>query len=239
MGKKKSKTLGIISLTLGIILFLIIVGFLFYQLINSYYSGMVDIKLEEDQYKNFFISRYGEGISLISKNGKIEERENTYIEGINYAYTIDLNSGNETTLINITTSRRALYGFPNKDPTFKIWVEEVKPLEYYLYKRAVIKQLKFFEENDDMNSEKLLYKNHEYYISLRNNLSLEALKSYNSIGGIYIFLPEKNIVVYIFLFNTKYCCAFYGEESVFDEGEKLITREEMQSIVEQLIDSVT
>jgi len=71
------------------------------------------------------------------------------------------------------------------------------------------------------------HKEHEYYVYLRKELSFEALKNKNSIGGMYVFFPERNVVVFIFLFNTRYTSA----------GAYMVSRGDIQSIVRQFIDS--
>ena len=102
-----------------------------------------------------------------------------------------------------------------------MWVETLSADEFPRYKQAILDEVNSYE----VYTEKFEYKNHEYYIYLKDFSKLEGV---NSIGGTYIFFPEDSASVFLFLFNTRYN----------DQDSYLISKEEIQKISEQIIDSV-
>ena len=157
----------------------------------------------------------------------VEYRENAHIK-----IGLDASSAVVTTL----KAFRSFYGLEGYDemPVFKIWVEQTSPEDFSKYRISIIEDtlkkdadVPTSSTNEAINLEKSAYKNYEYYTYLRKDLSYTGLKGKNSIGGAYIFFPEKNTVEYIFLFNTKYN----------SPDSYLMSKIELKSVIEQIIDS--
>lgn len=205
--------------------------------IIAYYpdaEGWNRIVLKGDIFQSNFLLNTKEGLYLVSPNedgsGDIEKSEtleSAYIEGRNNT-KINLGTNENPIVFDILMARRALYANHKiKDmPIFKMWLEQTFPNEFLNYKQGILNQLN--ELGDSVFLEKFEYKNHEYYIYLRKDLSFEGLKGDNSIGGMYIFFPELNLSEFLFFFNTKYN----------DKNAYLISKEEIQNLAQELIDSV-
>ena len=206
------------------------------DLYKKYYSGnqtspsegwsFVNIKKD---FLGYYPLSFKEGSQILISNETVEGRDNVYI---------DLGTEENPKSILLLAQRRALYGIPGKEPTFKLWVEQVDPDYYNIYYEQIQNQTESYKR-ENIDVEKLNYKNYEYYISIRKDLSNnDALKHYSAIGSVYIFNPLLHQVIFINFFNTKWCGGFYGQEFKFYEDEKLVSKSEMQSIVQQIIDSI-
>lgn len=183
--------------------------------------------LEGDNFESFFPKAYKEGFYYVSPNESgVIDTANPDIDGkhyIEYRENVSINI-TEAGKIKLQQNRRAFYAINGTytPMAFKIWVEQMQTNEDYDNYSGFIE--KSAEKTD---SPKSSYKNHEYYWNMRNNLTYEYLKNKKTVGVAYVLFPEKNLVVSIDFFNTKYAPNAY-----------LITEEQIKSISKQLIDSV-
>ena len=202
---------------------------------KSYYpdsEGWNRKALQGDDFESFFPLTLKDNLYLVSPNeeGVCEaKRPSTpnaaFIEYRNNA-GIKLGAAGKERAFKILTARRSFYAHKTLEemPVFKIWAEQVSSEEFPKYKEAVADQLSSFPSS---NTEKADYKNHEYYIDLTKDLTPEGLKGKNSIGGAYIFFPEKNVALCMWFFNTR-----YNTPNAY-----LISKSEISNIVHEIIDS--
>lgn len=129
--------------------------------------------------------------------------------------------------VTILRSRRSFYNREafTEMPVLKVWVEEVSAEDFPAYKTAALQQLESFK--GEATVEQMDYRQHEYAVYLRKVLSRDALQGKKTIGGAYVFFPEKNTVLFIAALNTKYTSDVY-----------LISRDEFHTAIHQIIDSV-
>lgn len=192
--------------------------------------------LKNDEFQSFFpltLKTSQRDLYLIGPNtqGVFKNTEPTVLEtaGIEYRDNISINlstTQEKPTPVKILTSRRTFYALP-KMLVFKIWLEQVPQEEFSTYKEAVTRELDNYKA--EANVEKLTYKNHEYYLYFRKDLTKENLKDKNSIGGAYIYFPEKNTAVFISIFNP-------ASDSV---DPYMLNHQDAISAINQIIDSVT
>ncbi len=205
---------------------------------NSYYpdsEGWNRKILQEDQFASFFPLTFKENLYLTSPNEEgdfspkgLNNSSPVFIEYRDNA-SINMGAQEKEQMFKVLAGRRSFYASKTftEMPIFKIWTEQVSPEEYPQYQVAIIEQLNGFASsaNLEINS----YKNNKYYIYLRKDLTPEGLSGKNSIGGAYVFFPEKNTVLSIYLFNTRYNTP----------DAPLISKEEVDNIIKEIIDSAT
>lgn len=178
----------------------------------SYYpdsEGWDRKALQGDEFESLFPLVLGENLYLESPDAEgffgregLSAPSTAFIEYRNNAQ-IDLGTAEKERILTVLSARRSFYSDRTfkEMPVFKIWAERVSPEEFLEYKLAILDLLNSYPASVS-GIEKASYKDHEYYIYLRRDLTKEGLKGLNSIGGVYIFFPEKNTGMFIFLFNT-------------------------------------
>lgn len=204
---------------------------------KSYYpdlEGWNRKALQGDEFEAFFPLTLGDNLYLVSpnENGLFEGNglvtsDSAFIEFRDSA-NINLGTQEQEHIFKILSARRSFFAHRTFDeiPVFKIWSEQVASEDFQEYKLTVSEELDSFTFSEVEKENE--YKDHDYYTYLRKDLSAEGLKGKNSIGGAYIFFPEKNSVLYIFFFNTRYNTPV----------AYLISDDEITSIVHEIIDSV-
>jgi hypothetical protein len=203
--------------------------------ITSYYpdiEGWNRKALAGDMFQSFFPLKLQEKLYLVSPNesGVFDSSAPTtstrYVEFRDDSQ-INLGSREKPEVFKVLSAHRAFYALEGFEemPVFKMWIEQVLPEDFTRYEKAVLAQLDLFSSSS--NIEKQTYKGHNYYTYLRKDLSNEGLKGKNSIGGSYVLFPEKNIIMYIYLFNTR-----YNTTSAY-----LISKDGLNKVIEQFIDS--
>jgi hypothetical protein len=230
------KGLKITLIVIGVIVALVILLILFVRFyasnIQDEQEGWTLIKTQENPYKIFFPEKYSldSGDILLYGEGYLERRANSLI---------NLNPQNNDSVFRILENQRALYKPEEKDPSFKVWFEKLNDTDYIRYVEFIRQDMGGVRQEANMSFTTLNYKSHEYYIYLRTDMNVT--KKYNSIGGVYVLFPEHNTVYFIFLFNTYYnhCFPNGGPDCKIYEDEKILGQYEINSIVKQLIDSVS
>lgn len=231
-----SKTLKII---LSIVAVIVVVLGILYMTGRSVHNDQPDSSgwdrkvLKGDEFEAFFPRTLGTDLYYIGpyQGGKFDAIDPMgdvkNIDTILYNDNFTMNSG-----FNALASRSTYYASKRLDsaPIFRIWTEQLSPEEYIKYKTNIIEQeLKSYDSEPGVELEKLEYNNHEYYIYLRNLSNYQEIKGNNSIGGAYVFFPEKNISTSIMLFNTRYDTP----------NNYLISKEELNQVIHEIIDSAT
>ena len=203
---------------------------------KSYYpdsQGWNRKPLQGDTFEKFFPLTLIKDLYLITPNEEglyqatgpttltsafIEYRDNT---------RIDLGETKQPFSILVLTARRSFYAHPNiKDGwVFKIWAEQVSSETFLKYKELLIQDI--ITHNSEVDTEKSAYKDHEYYIYLRKDLTTKGLEGKNSIGGANIFFPENNISLFLYFFNTK-----YKNPDVY-----MITKNQITAVIQEIVDS--
>lgn len=233
-----SKTLKIILSIVAVIV--VVLGILYITgrivLNNQPDSSGWDRKvLKGDTFEAFFPRTLGTDLYYIGpyQGGKFDAIDPMgdvkNIDTILYNDNFTMNSG-----FNALASRSTYYASKRLDsaPIFRMWTEQLSPDEYTKYKANIIdKELKSYDSEAGIELEKIEYNNHEYYLYLRNDLSYEKVKGNNSLGGAYIFFPEKNTSVFIMLFNTRY--------DTPNKNNYIISKEEFVNVIQEIIDSAT
>lgn len=201
---------------------------------NSIGSGWDRKVLKGDLFETFFPRTLGKNLYYIGpyQGGKIDS-----LGPLGDIKNIDLIEYNDNSTIDrgtdkfyILAARRSFYANKTLEeiPVFKMWAELLSSEDFIKYKKDIVeKELKSYSTVPGVTLEKAEYKNHEYYIYLRDDLSYEGLKGKNSIGGAYVFFPEKNISLYILLFNTK-----YNTPDAY-----LISKKELVNVIQEIVDS--
>jgi len=246
MAKKEgmNKGLKITLIVVGIIVALIIILVLFSRIYkqdninNDNREGWSQVSLQNDSYKMFFPQKYivASGDILLYDNDSIQKRENVWI-----------NPGSSS-LFFLLENRRALYKPENKDPSFKVWFEQVNNTDYIRYSEFIKEYMAGIKKEGENQKSKLgidfnygnfSYNHHDYYIYVMTELG-PIPRIYSSIGEVYVLFPEYNSVYFIDLFNTKYqnCFPDNGPDCKIYDNEKLLSQEEVEDVVKQLIDSV-
>ena len=213
------------------------VAFVFYNgSKKTYYpdsEGWDRKALQGDEFETLFPLTLGENLYLVSptEEGVFESKgpstqDTAFVEYRNNT-KINLGTAEKENVFTIVTAQRSFYVHRTfkEMPALKIWTEQVSLEEFLKYKTALVDLLNSYPST---NIEKTDYKNHEYYTYLGKNLTPEGLKGKNSIGGVYVFFPEKNTGLFIFLFNTRYDTS----------NAYLISSNEINSITHEIIDSV-
>src|SRR3989344_697554 len=196
-------------------------------------SGWDRKVLKGDELEAFFPRTLGTDLYYIGpyQGGKFDALDPMgdikNIDTILYNDNFTTNSG-----FNVLAARSTYYASKKLDtqPIFRIWTEQLSQEEYIKYKTNIIeKELKSYDSEPGIELEKLEYNNHEYYIYLRDLSNFQEIKGNNSIGGSYLFFPEKNISVFIMLFNTRY----------ETPNNYIISKKEFVDVIHQIIDSAT
>ncbi|OGD66817.1 hypothetical protein A2442_01700 [Candidatus Campbellbacteria bacterium RIFOXYC2_FULL_35_25] len=222
------------KITIGVIILVIIsAGFILWNKPDS--QGM--ILLENDDYHSFFPKKFD-----ISQDVRIMDLATASTEGgiyINYSTVgsiIKVGEQDNTSDVSILESRRGIYRVPDKDPSFKMWVEKTSQDNFSIYKEKSLEEISSYYDSLVIKKN---YENHDYYVYLRKDLSNENLKDKSSIGGAYLFFPEKNIVVYLYFFNTKFQGCLEGKEETckFNENEKILDESDFVKIIETIINA--
>jgi hypothetical protein len=232
------KTIKIILIIVGIIiLILVVLHFSFKSsALRTTNSRWVLVPLVEDGYKSFFPLTYHleETLKIVKYDNEAVSIEHPEIPGY---ITIGYLDNSPSKVLTIDAGR-TMYLPEGKDPVFKIWVEKVSPSDYNIYKDEVMEDTNYVEKNK-YSVKRNNYENNYYEIYLRPDLSADALKNAGgSIGGVYTFFPEKNVVVFMNFFNTTYQGCYPDDKCKFYADEKVLNMNEIESIVHQMIDSV-
>ncbi|HVY01750.1 MAG TPA: hypothetical protein VHA12_03225, partial [Candidatus Nanoarchaeia archaeon] len=182
--------------------------------------------LEGDKFTKFFPEQYKEGFFFVSPNESgIINTQSPLVDGkryIEYRENVSINMS-EAGVLRLSENRRTFYARNDSfSPlVFKLWVEKLENTENYTqYSEYLVKDAK------RQDTPKLSYKNHDYYVSIRNNMTYDYLKNKKVVGVAYVLFPEDNLVVSINFFNTKYAPNAY-----------IISEDEIKSVCKQLIDS--
>ena len=205
---------------------------------SSYYpdsEGWSRKALQGDEFESLFPLALKKNLYLVSPTEKGVFDSNTpttlNLAFIEYRNKTQINLGTQErpkpfTIVNARRTFYALKGFEEM-PVFKMWTENLSTKDFPEYTKAVIAELDGFRSST--NIEKQSYNGHDYYVYLRKDLSTNGLRGKNSIGGAYVFFPEKNTVLYIFLFNTR-----YNTPTAY-----LISNSEIKNIIQDIIDSAS
>ena len=204
---------------------------------SSYYpdsEGWNRKALASDTFQSFFPLKLQDKLYLVSPNeagvfdSAVPTTDTGYVE-FRDGSQINLGSQEKPEVFKVISARRTFYALEGFEemPVFKMWTEQVSPEDFARYEKAVLAQLDLFSSSS--NVEKHAYKGHDYYVYLRKDLTTEGLKGKNSIGGSYVLFPEKNTVMYIFVFNTR-----YNTPTAY-----LMTKEGLNKAAEQFIDSAS
>lgn len=230
---------GVSKLKLGVAIFISILllsgtGFWIIKMYNSYIPsseetyGWREIKSQEDSLKNF-IPQTIQGNSLLKIYNEVEGRERYYIN----IGSLDKNS----TKVEVINQRRVIYSPENKDPSFKMWVDTFSEKDYNIYEKESKSDFYVLENLYGQTLKRSSYKNIQYEIYRKSEEKIQDLTKTSSIGGANILFPEKNTAIFITFYNTKYQgCYDESQTCEYKQEEKILSLEEMESIIHQLID---
>jgi hypothetical protein len=232
------KAIKIILIIIGIIILVSLVLRLSFKssAFRTTENSWTLVPLVEDEYKSFFPLTYnsGEILNIVKYDNQPISIEKPKKPGY---ITVGVLDNTSQKVLKIDASR-TMYLPEGKDPVFKIWVEKVSPSDYEIYKDEVMEDTNYAEKNK-YSVKRSNYKEYYYEIYLRPDLSADALKNAgSSIGGVYIFFPEKNTMAFLNFFNTKYQGCYPDDKCKFYPDEKVLNVNEVESIVHQMIDSV-
>ncbi len=195
------------------------------------------IVLSEDERKDYYPESYvlNNGLELKIMDSLIgKTRPFELIERRSGDTETDLGSGKN---ILITDSRRALYKTEDKEPNFKVWVEEMSAADHKIYQEMTRKEFQSFDDFDMLEKN---YKGIQYIMSHKVDLSSGGLKEVNTIALTYIFFPQENLAVFMTFFNSKYqnCDGSGFSGCDFQEDEYVVSKNDVEKITKDLIDNV-
>lgn len=189
--------------------------------------------LQGDAFEKFFPLTLTKDLFLgsVNKKGLFDRTRPTDITSTFIEYRdntkINLGTKEKEQPFNILAARRSFYAHRifKDEWVFKIWAEQVSSETFLEYKEALIHD--FVKAGSTVDIEKSTYKNHEYHIYLRKDLTPKGLEGKNSIGGAYIFFPEYKISLYLYFFNTRYK----------NPDAYMITKDQVANVIQEIIDS--
>jgi hypothetical protein len=119
-----------------------------------------------------------------------------------------------------------------------LWVENLKQSDYENYKEKAWERYSSPERQAEGPSEKTTISDYEVYLSFRTINETDDTSKMITMGGGYVFFPEKNIVVAYSLYNPRlYGCEDLQkpETCMFNKETPLPTNEDNRKIAEQII----
>ena len=216
---------------------MIIALFVIWIFVTNSNNSWKFVSLEIDERKSYFVTEFdvSQKIHLIDIISTKVQRDIT-IERNETDRFIEVGATDNKEQVLLLDSRRGLYRPAGKDPSLKLWVEEINPSDFSVYKQKTLEDLNSILEGDISNKS---YSNTNYYIGYLGNVPDERLKEVSTVGVSYIFFEKENIVVFMNFFNTKYqgCFDSKSSECIFYPEEKLLNKNDIELIIKTIIDN--
>lgn len=136
-------------------------------------------------------------------------------------------------------STQGQYIDSNQKLSLNVWMEEVSEEDYELYKEKAWER--YQSPAREGISEQHTIREREVYLSFRDITEETDTSTMVTMGGGYVFFPEKKVIVTYSFFNPRlYGCTEVQkpETCLYDEERSLPTMEDNKSVAEQIIMSI-
>lgn len=131
-------------------------------------------------------------------------------------------------------STQGQYRDENGKLSLSMWIEEVSKDDFAQYKKKAWER---YQSREGLTEQQTL-SNHDVYLSFRDIKEGDDTSVMVTMGGGYVFFPEKNVVVTYTFFNPRlYACEDIQkpETCMFDAERVLPTIDDDKKVAEQLI----
>jgi len=136
-------------------------------------------------------------------------------------------------------STQGQYIDANQKLALTVWIEEVPEEDFQLYKEKAWER--YQSPSREGISEQQTIRDREVYLSFREITEASDTSTMVTMGGGYVFFPEKHLIVTYTFFNPRlHSCTDVQKPDtcLFDAEKPLPTMEDNKSVAEQLISSI-